>query len=395
MIHDPFNAFCTHADVAVAGAPTGPLAGLTFAAKDNYDVAGHPTGGGSPDWLRTHGPAERTAPAVQALLDAGAGLVGKTRMDELAFSLVGRNAHYGTPVNPKAPGRIPGGSSSGSVAATAGGVVDFALGTDTAGSVRVPAHNCGVYGFRPTHGRIPLDGIVPFSPSFDTVGWFARDAALLRRVGRVLLPADGPPPSPTRLLVGDDLFALADAEVRAALAPLVPRVAGVVGPAEHLTVSPQGPGAWVEPFDALRKAEVRGTLGGWVERVRPQLGPATQERILQSFAVTDEEVARALEARQQVRRRLDELLAPGVVLCLPTAPLLAPPRDSTDAVLDVYRTRTLQLSCLAPAGGLPQVSLPLAVAEGCPVGLSLIAGRGQDALLWDLAVAVEGKVGRG
>jgi amidase len=259
----------------------------------------------------------------------------------------------------------------------------------------VPAHNCGVYGFRPTHGCIPLDGIVPFSPSFDTVGWFARDAGLLRRVGRVLLPAGGQPSPPTRLLVGDDLFALADGEVRAALAPLVPLVAAVVGPAEHLTVSPQGPGAWAEPFDTLRKAEVRATLGDWIERDRPQLGPGTRKRFLMCLTVTEEDVARTREARQHVRRHLDELLASGGVLCLPTAPLVAPPRDSSDAVLDVYRTRTLQLSCLAPAGGLPQVSLPLAVVEGCPVGLSLVAGRGQDALLWDLAVAVEGKVGSG
>ena len=184
---DTVGAFCRHTHADAAGAASGPLAGLTFGAKDIYDVAGHKTGFGSPDWLRTHGPAERTAPAVQRLLDAGAHLVGKTHTDEMTYSLNGENPHYGTPVNVNAPGRIPGGSSSGSAAAVAAGLVDFALGSDTGGSVRAPASFCGIFGMRPTHGRIPLDGACPLAATFDTAGWFARDATLLERVGRVLL----------------------------------------------------------------------------------------------------------------------------------------------------------------------------------------------------------------
>src|SRR5206468_3179731 len=176
--------------VAVKGTGAGPLANLIFGVKDIYDVAGHKTGFGSPDWLATHGPATRTAPSVQILLDARADLVGKTHSDELAYSLTGENAHYGTPINVNAPGRIPGGSSSGSAAAVAGGLVDFALGTDTGGSVRIPASFCGIYGIRPTHGRLPLDGMVGQAPSFDTIGWFARDADLLARIGEVLLGVD-------------------------------------------------------------------------------------------------------------------------------------------------------------------------------------------------------------
>jgi amidase len=188
MMHDPLNAICRHTHVALAGSGSGPLTGLTFAAKDVFDIAGHRTGNGNPVWLETHPPAERTASAVQRLLDAGARMVGKTHTDDMAYSLNGENVHYGTPVNPVAPGRIPGGSSSGSVAAVAGGLVDFALGTDCGGSVRLPASYCGVYGLRPTHGLVPADGVVPLAPSFDTVGWFARDAALMRRIGEVLLP---------------------------------------------------------------------------------------------------------------------------------------------------------------------------------------------------------------
>jgi len=159
-LEDRFNAFCHATDAYLAGAPDGPLAGLTCAAKDIFDVAGHVTGGGNPDWKATHTAATRTAWAVRALVDAGATMVGKTHTDEITRGIFGENAHYGTPVNPRAPGRVPGGSSSGSAAAVAGGVVDVALGSDTGGSVRVPASFCGLYGIRPTHSRIPLDGLL-------------------------------------------------------------------------------------------------------------------------------------------------------------------------------------------------------------------------------------------
>ena len=195
------------------GAPDGPLRGLTFAVKDVFDIAGHRTGNGNPVWLETHPPADATASAVERLLAAGAGMVGKTQTDELAYSLNGENVHYGTPVNPRAPGRIPGGSSSGSAVAVAGGLVDFALGTDCGGSVRLPASYCGIYGIRTTHGLVPADGVVDLAKSFDTVGWFARDAAMMLRVGEVLLPS-ARDFVPKRLLIAEDAFAFAGARGR-------------------------------------------------------------------------------------------------------------------------------------------------------------------------------------
>ena len=173
-MRDPYNAFCKHGPDRLTGAAAGPLAGLTCAIKDLFDIAGYVTGGGNPDWHASHEAARRTAPVVQKLLDAGATIVGKTHTDELSRGIFGENAHYGTPINPKAPGRVPGGSSSGSAAAVAGQLVDFALGTDTGGSVRVPASFCGIYGLRPSHGRLPFEGVLPQAPSFDTIGWFAR-----------------------------------------------------------------------------------------------------------------------------------------------------------------------------------------------------------------------------
>src|SRR5258705_5873527 len=155
----------------IAGAAGGPLGGLTFAAKDLCDVAGHPTGGGNPDWGRAHPVPTRHAWAVQRLLDAGARLVGKTVTDEVSLGILGENPFDGTPLNPKAPDRVPGGSSSGSASAVAQGLCDTALGTDTGGSVRVPASFCGLHGIRPTHGRLDLTGMTRQAPGSDTTPW--------------------------------------------------------------------------------------------------------------------------------------------------------------------------------------------------------------------------------
>ena len=217
------GCFCPHGDIHIEGTQGGPLSGLTFAAKDLFDIEGHVTGAGNPDWLATHAPAPATASAVRKLLEAGASLQGKTITDELAYSLAGVNMHYGTPVNPACPDRLPGGSSSGSASAVAGGLVDTALGTDTGGSIRVPANNCGLYGIRTTHGQVAKDGLVPLADSFDTVGWFARDARTLARVGEVLLgPRESFPAG--RLVIATDCFDLVGADVRAALKPLVDRL---------------------------------------------------------------------------------------------------------------------------------------------------------------------------
>src|SRR6516165_2935265 len=198
---DDLGAFVPGPRLRIEGKPDGPLSGLTFAAKDLFDVAGHPTGGGNPDWTAWNPVPTRHAWAVARLLDAGATLIGKTITDEVSLGIAGENAFYGTPINPRAPGRVPGGSSSGSAAAVAGGLCDTALGTDTGGSVRVPASFCGLYGIRPTHARIPVTGMLPQAPSSDTTGWFARNAGIFARVSAVMLGEDIPAVLPRRLIV--------------------------------------------------------------------------------------------------------------------------------------------------------------------------------------------------
>jgi amidase len=389
---DPFGAFCRDNHVALAGSGRGPLAGLVFAAKDVFHVAGHRTGFGHPDWLRTHGPAGETAAAIRLLLDAGADMAGKTLTDELAYSLTGENVHYGTPVNPRCPERVPGGSSNGSVAAVAGGLVDFALGTDCGGSVRLPASYCGVLGMRPTHGRVPLDGAIPFAPSFDAAGWFARDADVFERVGRVLLADDERPAPPRRLLVANDAFGLVDRKVADALADAVAWATEAVGRTEDVVVSREGLEAWAETFRVLQAAEIWANHGAWTREVRPRFGPGIKERMEWASAVDAGRVAAAGRERRAVLSRLDELIGDGDVLCLPTSPRIAPLKNtSTHQVEVVYRQQAMCLLCVAGLGGLPQVSLPLASLDGCPLGLSLVAKRGADALLLALAKILVGE----
>src|SRR6516225_9676991 len=275
---DNLGAFCRHTHVAAKGAGAGPLANLIFGVKDIYDVAGCRTGFGSPEWLATHGPATRTAPSVQVLLDAGADLAGKTHTDELTYSLMGENAHYGTPININAPGRVPGGSSSGSAAAVAGRLVDFAVGSDTGGSVRAPASFCGIYGIRPTHARVSLDGACPLAPTFDTCGWFARDPELLERVGRVLL-GDTSRERPGKLLIADDAFKIAGDVVTGALGSALERVSSRIGKPAGVTVAGEGLSQWFRVFRVLQGAEIWAGHGDWVTRVKPKLGPGVKERI--------------------------------------------------------------------------------------------------------------------
>ena len=384
---DHLGAFCTHTHVERAGAESGPLHGLTFGLKDIFDVAGHRTGFGSPDWLATHGHALSTATVATQLLEAGAHLSGKTHTEEMAFSLTGENAHYGTPINPAAPNRVPGGSSSGSAAAVAGGLVDFAIGSDTGGSVRAPASFCGIYGIRPTHGRISLQGACPLAPIFDTVGWFARDASLLARVGGVLL--GGTAAAPGRLLLATDAFALALPGAADALAPALARVAALLGAIEPVTVSEEGLPAWFDVFRVLQYDDIWTTHRSWITRVRPTFGPQVGPRFDAVAQVQPHEVAVMRERRVDISARLDALLEDNAVLVLPTVPDIAPLLRLPPAETVAFRERALAMLCIAGLGGLPQVNLPFGTLHGCPIGLSLIAARGNDELLLEIAVQLD------
>jgi amidase len=381
-IEDHLNAFCDDSDAYLPGAASGPLSGLRFAAKDIFDVADHVTGGGNPDWKATHESARSTAWVVQALVDAGATMVGKTHTDELTRGLFGENAHYGTPVNPRAPGRVPGGSSSGSAAAVAGGLVDFALGSDTGGSVRMPASFCGLFGMRPTHGRISMDGVLISAPDYDTVGWFARDADLFSRVGAILLQTSIESPSrPERVIIADDAFEAADDEVASVLRPLADAVAAMVTESSRVRLAPSGTAEWPWQQGVLAGRQSLASVQEWIDRVNPRFGFEVAQRFTDAMAWSDADVVEAEAARQLIRTRMSEVLTDGAVLCLPTSPTPAPEMGQSLGERRACRQRILSLTCIAGTTGWPQISLPLAEVDGLPVGLSLIGARGADELL--------------
>ncbi len=367
----------------IAGSAVGPLAGVTFAAKDIFDVEGFVTGCGNPDWQKAHGPAKAHAWAVAKLLAAGARLTAKVITDEFAYSLNGQNFHYGTPTNSNAPGRVCGGSSCGSASAVAGGLVDIALGSDTGGSVRVPASFCGLWGLRPTHGAIPLDGVMSLAPSYDTVGWFARDGAMLGRAGAALLPPDRPGPDFKRLLLAEDAWALAWPDVREVLAPEVTRLEQRLAPAERVVVGEPGGGleAWMLRFRAIQAWEIRRSVGPWVFANKPRLGPEIQERFDWVASFPESEAEAAQKQRPAFTRQLESLLGDDGLLAIPSAPGAAPFANTPDDQLRAWRLQVLSLTAIAGLSGLPQVSIPLGRVESAPVGLSLIAPRGRDRAL--------------
>jgi amidase len=384
------SPFVAGPPVRVAGASGGPLAGLTFAAKDLFDVAGYPTGGGNPDWARQHPVPTRHAWAVQRLLEAGATLVGKTVTDEVSLGILGENPFDGTPLNPLAPGHVPGGSSSGSASAVAQGLCDTALGTDTGGSVRVPASFCGLHGIRPTHGRLDLTGMMPQAPSSDTTGWFARDAETFARVSAVLLDEPILPSAlPTTLVVAVDAFGLADPATAAALEPMVRRLAALIGYVREDLLAPPGLSVWSRAQRTLQPWEAWQTFRAWLDRDNPRLQFSVARGLVLASAIPESERQWAALMRAEARARLGWLVPPGTILCMPTTPFPAPGKGLSLAALEPLRGR---ISCLTAHGGLtgvPQVSLPGPTVEGRPVGLSIVGAPGTDAALVAVAKALE------
>jgi amidase len=386
---DPVGAFVPGPRTRIAGAATGPLAGLTFAAKDLFDVAGVPTGGGNHDWARANPIPTKHAWAVQALLDAGASLIGKTITDEVSLGILGENPFDGTPINTAAPDRVPGGSSSGSAAAVAAGLCDTALGTDTGGSVRVPASFCGLYGIRPTHGRLNLAGMLPQAPTSDTTGWFARDAATFARVSTVLLGEAPGTTLPQKLLIAVDAFGFADPEAAAALQPMVAKLTRLIGSAREEIMAPPGLSVWAKAQRTLQPVEAWATFRDWVERDNPRLAFSVAAGLVAGSQMPLAERGWAALMRQEALARMRYLLPPGTILCLPTTPFPAPKRGLPLPVLGPLRDR---ITCLCAQGGLagmPQVNLPGATVDGAPIGLSIIGDRGTDASLIAIAQAME------
>ena len=390
MSEDPLRVFDGIVKrLRLSGALVGPLAGTTFVAKDLYDVRDYRTGAGSPDWERTHEPAAQTAAAIERLLAAGATLVGKSCTDELAFSLDGINVHYGTPLNPRFPDRLPGGSSSGSVSAVAAGLCDFALGSDTSGSIRVPASYCGVYGFRPSHGVVPIDGVVPLAPAFDTVGWLARDPAMLGGCGRILLGRDGETAAPgfTTLHVIEDAFGLVDRRYAGRLDAAVASRSRAFKTVNRVRLGDDALASWFRVFTALKQWEAWQVHGHWIRTVNPDFASNIRANFESASRVTEETRRQAAIERDRLVTTLARYLTADAVLSVPSTWTIAPLRTASAEALAENRVRDLTLCSIAGLARAPQVSVPVR-EDDYAIGLSFIAAPGEDARLLELAEAL-------
>ena len=392
---DPLNAFLDLPQVAVSNAQNGQLEGLRLAVKDIFDVAGHRTGCGNPRKYAEADSAPRNAFAVQALLDSGARFAGKTQTDELAFSLFGDNVHFPRPVNSAAPDRVTGGSSSGSAAAVAGGLADIALGTDTGGSIRAPASFCGLIGLRTTHGRIPIEGVMPLAPSFDTVGWFASDIEIYETVGKLLLGRDNRRGPLSRALAIEPLEAILEGPAEAAEYQRMKACLPL--PVTAVTALPFASSLdelyWC--FRQLQAHEAWASHGAWISAKDRGLGKGVEERFGFGATVDAKKVHAESVRRYTLRAELLELLGSDAVLVLPTVPGAAPLKAASDDTLKSYRERALHLLCIAGLSGFPQISVPVGTVHGAPFGLSIIGPPDSDISLIRLARKILANAGKG
>lgn len=367
---------------------SGRLSGLSFGVKDLIDIAGYKTGSGNPGWENSHPPATCHAICVEQLLSDGATCKGKTVLDELAYSIFGENFFYGTPLNPKAPDRVPGGSSSGSASAVACGQVDFALGTDTGGSIRIPANNCGVVGFRPSHGRISLAGVVPFAPSFDTVGILASTEKICADVANVLIASEKTKGIIKEVVILKEAFALCEKEVQLALEPILNNIKHRYIyreiTLEEILGSKITFDSMRQIYCTLQRAETWSSFGAWIEAKRPSIGPRIAENFDLAKNCDRTQIAEAIQKRSTIKSKINGVLGSNTLLCIPTSAVLAPKKGfvSTNSS-KVHYGQAPSFTPIASLASIPQLSLPYGLSrDGVPVGISFLASYYNDELLF-------------
>jgi amidase len=376
--YDALQAFVRDNHIALEGSKEGSLKDYVFAAKDVFMIKGSTVGNGHPDWLSTHGPDPFTSSAITTLLDVGADLVGKTICDELCYSISGENWHYGSPINPHDVRRFTGGSSSGSGAATAGGLVDFALGSDCLGSVRMPASYNGLLGMRPTYQRIANDGEAPYCISMDVLGYVANDPDVFTEVSKVLLKEDQEKTTFKSLYVATDCFDTVDADVKEALLPAVEFIKTQLDNTKDVVVAPEGLASWIDTFKHVQGYEVWESYGGFVNQYSPRLSRGPKERLEWASTVTLSQYRKGLKEKKIIEDNFATFLPKDSILVLPTGANIAPLRTASLDNINHERFQSSSLLCISPLTGTPQITVPLIKHHDVPLGLTLIGAKGTD-----------------
>jgi amidase len=378
-------------DPLVAPTGSGALDGRTVAVKDVFAVEGFAVGAGIPAYL-DEAPREATSAAsLRSLLDAGAAVRGIAQTDQLAYSIAGRNAAYGTPPNPAVPGAISGGSSSGPASAVALGQADLGLGTDTAGSIRIPASYQGLWGLRTTYGAVSREGVLPLAPSFDTVGWLARDPAVLEAAAAASLEAPAGGGAATartdgRLVTAPALAESATPDVRAVFRATLAGWGRDLAVLDDPALVDAALDALYEDFRTVQAAEAWAAHGAWVRAHPGARGADVAARFAWASTVSSDAEHAARGRLDAARRGVDAALG-DAVLVLPSAASVAPALDAAGREIEAVRAATLRMTAVAGVTGRPALSAPLLAVGGAPVGVCLVGPRGSDLEL--LAVARE------
>ena len=364
----------------------GPLAGLGLAVKDLFHMQGIPTSAGNPDWLKTHSTPTTTNSTVTTLMNAGAEFKGKTITDELAYSLHGQNKHYPALVNPAAPAHIPGGSSSGSAVAVCAHLADIGLGTDTGGSIRVPASYQGLWGLRTTHGALPCDNMVGLAPSFDTIGWMTRDIDTMAITSDVCLhnSLQFTLPSKPRIGIVEHLIhrTAHHALSMAWINNLTDAFTITPITKEQLNLSTLDT---ANTFRILQGVEIWQQHGDWITQTAPDIAHDIALRLQWCKQITKQQVDHAKQQQIQIKQHISKLFDNVDVFIIPTTPGVAPRCNADEKTLADDRNALLEITSIAGLAGLPQLHMPLFSLHNAPCGLSLVGKKGSDLALIELA----------
>lgn len=386
--YDPLQSFVRDNHVAISGKSSGILSHYVFSAKDVFRIKGSTWGNGHPDWLRYSRPDEYTATGVQVLLDNGADLVGKTICDELCYSISGENWNYGSPLNPHDIRRYTGGSSSGTCASVAGGLVDFSIGSDCLGSVRVPASYNGLLGIRPTYNRIDTTGEAPYCESMDVLGFVAKESNIFQDVAKVLLREDNQTYQFQKIIIASDCFNVIDRDILAHLDDAIEYIKVNFNEIIQKDISPEGLDSWVDTFQIVQGYEVWESYGGFVNKYQPKLSPGPKQRLKKASQISRKEYDEALIEKKKIEEYVEKLVSDDTIIILPTASSIAPLKSTSQEEINHYRAQSSKLLSISPLSGTPQITIPLSKQEGVPLGISIIGPKGSDRAMVDLSTTL-------
>ena len=358
---------------------TGTLKNLNFLVKDMCEIKNFKTSCGNPDFYKKCKIATDYAPFLTDLLNQGATLEGVTICDEFFYSLIGENGHYGTPTNLNAPGCVPGGSSSGSAAALTTNLYDFSIGSDTGGSVRVPASFCGLFGIRPTHNRINTEGVYPMAPSFDTLGWFSKDVDVFKKIGSVLLNSNKKTEfSFEEFVIAEDILELANPEIVKLFDNYVYNKFSEI---KKIRLSMHDKEEIADNFRIIQGGEIKENIIPWILENKPKISPEINNRIEMAMKITTDEINKAQKFRENLKVEIDKSLPKGIIAIFPTTPFSSLKCGQSDEQLASYRKKLMEFTSIAGMTSRPQISMPKFKNNTGPIGISLLGWQYSDEVL--------------